>query len=125
MGLYDAVLIKDNHIAAVGGVGRATELAREAFAGERGIEIEVRMLEELEEAIAAGAGVVMLDNMSVEETREAVRLAGGRVKLESSGGITLDNVAAYASAGVDFISVGAITHSARALDIALELEKGV
>ncbi len=123
MGLHDAVLVKDNHIAAVGGVGRAVELAREAFAGERDIEIEVRIPEELEEAILAGAAVVMLDNMSVEQTREAVRLAAGRVKLEASGRITLDNVAAYASAGVDFISVGAVTHSARALDIALELER--
>lgn len=122
-GLYDAVLIKDNHEVAVGGVGRAVALAREALGGEAGIEVEVRDLAELEEAITAGADVVMLDNMSVDEVRRAVGLAAGRVKLEASGGIDLDNVEAYAATGVDFISVGAITHSARALDIALDLEK--
>lgn len=121
-GLYDGVLVKDNHISAVGGVGRATALAREAVAGERPVEVEVQDLEFLEEAIEAGADMIMLDNLSVEETKEAVRLAGGRVKLEASGGITLENVAAYASTGVDYISVGALTHSVRALDIALELE---
>lgn len=122
MGLFDAVLIKDNHVTAAGGVARAVEVARAHLGAGAEIEVEVGLLEDLGGAIEAGADVVMLDNMSVEETREAVRMAGGRVKLESSGGITLDNVAAYASAGVDFISVGALTHSARALDIALELE---
>jgi nicotinate-nucleotide pyrophosphorylase (carboxylating) len=120
-GLYDGMLVKDNHIAAVGGVGRATELAREAAAGERPVEVEVQALDGVEEAMRAGADVVMLDNMSIEEVREAVLIASGKVKLEASGGITLDNVAAYASTGVDFISVGALTHSARALDIALEM----
>ncbi len=121
-GLFDAVLIKDNHIAAVGGVGEAVRRAREALGGEFPVEVEVQRLEDLEEAVQAGAEVVMLDNLSVAEVEEAVRLARGRVKLEASGGINLDNVAAYAAAGVDFISVGAITHSARALDIALDLE---
>ena len=121
-GLYDAVLIKDNHIVAVGGVGKAVESAREAVGEEADVEVEVQRLADLEEAIQAGADVVMLDNMSVAEIAEAVRNARGRVKLEASGGIGLDNIVAYAETGVDLISVGAITHSARALDIALELE---
>jgi nicotinate-nucleotide pyrophosphorylase (carboxylating) len=121
-GLYDAVLIKDNHIVAVGGVGKAVESAREAVGEEADVEVEVQRLADLEEAIQAGADVVMLDNMSVAEVAEAVRNARGRVKLEASGGIGLDNIVAYAETGVDLISVGAITHSARALDIALELE---
>ncbi|MDI6873101.1 carboxylating nicotinate-nucleotide diphosphorylase [Candidatus Solincola sp.] len=120
-GLYDGVLIKDNHITAVGGTAEAVRRAREALGPETSIEVEVQDLEELEEAIRAGADVVMLDNLSVEEVREAVRRAAGRVKLEVSGGINLENVASYASTGVDFISVGALTHSAPALDIALEL----
>jgi nicotinate-nucleotide pyrophosphorylase (carboxylating) len=120
-GLYDAILIKDNHIAAVGGTGKAVELARAAASGEA-IEVEVQRLQDLEEAIQAGADVIMLDNMSPGEVREAVLSARGRVKLEASGGIDLENVAAYAETGVDFISVGALTHSARALDIALDLE---
>jgi nicotinate-nucleotide pyrophosphorylase (carboxylating) len=121
LGLYDAVLIKDNHIAAVGGVGKAVERAREVVGDEQQVEVEVESLGGLEEAISAGADIVMLDNMSVEETRQAVEIAGGRVKLETSGGITLENLEAYAATGVDYISVGALTHSAPALDIALEL----
>ncbi|MDI6831534.1 MAG: carboxylating nicotinate-nucleotide diphosphorylase [Actinomycetota bacterium] len=121
-GLFDAVLIKDNHVAAVGGVGEAVRRAREALGDEFPVEVEVQRLRDLEEAIQAGAEVVMLDNLDVSEVEEAVRMARGRVKLEASGGISLENVAAFAAAGVDFISVGAITHSARALDIALDLE---
>ncbi|MEW6553453.1 MAG: carboxylating nicotinate-nucleotide diphosphorylase [Actinomycetota bacterium] len=121
-GLYDAVLIKDNHIAAVGGTGKAVELARAAVTGGTPVEVEVQRLQDLEEAIQAGADVVMLDNMTVAEVKEAVLCSRGRVKLEASGGIDLENVAAYAGTGVDFISVGALTHSARALDIALDLE---
>jgi nicotinate-nucleotide pyrophosphorylase (carboxylating) len=121
-GLYDAILIKDNHIAAVGGTGKAVELARAAAAGGATVEVEVQRLQDLEEAIRAGADVVMLDNMTAAEVKEAVLRARGRVKLEASGGIDLENVAAYAETGVDFISVGALTHSARALDIALDLE---
>lgn len=122
LGLYDSVIIKDNHVAATGGVGRATRLVREALGSEKMIEVEIERVEELEEAIEAGADVVMLDNMPVEDVEQAVRVAAGRVRLEVSGGITLENVASYARAGVDFISVGALTHSAPALDIAMELE---
>lgn len=121
-GLYDGVLIKDNHIAAVGGVGEAVRRAREKLGPEVAVEVEVQRLEDLEEAIAAGASVVMLDNLGVEEVTEAVELAAGRVRLEVSGGIDLDSVAAYAATGVHYISVGALTHSARALDISLDLE---
>ncbi|RJP26053.1 MAG: carboxylating nicotinate-nucleotide diphosphorylase [Actinobacteria bacterium] len=121
-GLYDAVLIKDNHIAAVGGVGRAVEAARAAAEESATIEVEVQRLADVEEAIQAGADVVMLDNLSAASVAEAVGIARGRVNLEASGGIDLENVATYAATGVDLISVGAITHSARALDIALDLE---
>lgn len=122
LGLYDAILIKDNHIAAVGDLGKAVGSAREAVGEEESIEVEVQRLEEFEEAVRSGADVVMLDNMSIGEVEEAVRVADGRVKLEVSGGIDMENVAAYAATGVDFISVGALTHSAKALDIALDLE---
>ncbi|OFW59061.1 MAG: nicotinate-nucleotide diphosphorylase (carboxylating) [Candidatus Solincola sediminis] len=121
-GLYDAVLIKDNHIAATGGVGKAVLLAKEAGEAPGPIEVEVGRLEELEEAIEAGADIVMLDNMPPEDVEQAVRVTSGRVKLEASGGITLENVSSYARTGVDFISVGAITHSAASLDIALQLQ---
>lgn len=121
-GLYDGVIIKDNHIAVVGGVAEAVRRARENLGEGTSIEVEVQRPEDLEDAIRSGADVVMLDNLSVEEVEEAVRAAAGRVKLEVSGGITLENVASYAATGVDYISVGALTHSARALDIALELE---
>lgn len=121
-GLYDGVIVKDNHIVAVGGVAEAVRRARENLDEGMNIEVEVQRLEDLEEAIRSGADVVMLDNMSVEEVEEAVRHVRGRVKLEVSGGISLENVALYAAAGVDYISVGALTHSAHALDIALEME---
>jgi len=121
-GLYDAILIKDNHIAARGGVGAAVRLAKEAAGEPRPIEVEIGRLEELEEAIEAGADIVMLDNMPSEDAEQAVQMASGRVKLEASGGITLANVSSYARAGVDYISVGALTHSAPSLDIALQLQ---
>ncbi len=120
MGLYDAVLIKDNHIHAIGGVEMALRLVREEYGDTYPVEIEVGGLDELEEAIDGGARVVMLDNMDTERMREAVRLAAGRVKLEVSGGVTLERVEEIAATGVDFISVGALTHSCPALDIALD-----
>lgn len=120
-GLDAAVLVKDNHVRLSGSVRAAT---LRAVAGARGaeVEIEVERLEQLEEAIAAGAQMVLLDNLSPEEVGEAVRLAGGRVPLEVSGGVRLDSVRAYAEAGVDYIAVGALTHSAPAVDISLEIE---
>ena len=119
MGLFDAVLIKNNHIAAAGGVRRAMESARGAGLP---IEIEVRTWEELSEALGAGADHLLLDNLTPEEAREWVREIGGRAKVELSGGIDLSNVRAYAEAGADFVSAGTITHSARAMDISFRLE---
>jgi nicotinate-nucleotide pyrophosphorylase (carboxylating) len=121
-GLDDAVLIKDNHIAAAGGVGAAVRRAKAAVAHTVKVECEVEDLAGLDEAIEAGADSVLLDNMSVDEVRAAVERARGRVLLEVSGGIDVDNVKSYAETGVDVISVGAITHSARTIDVALEVE---
>jgi len=120
--LYDGVLLKDNHIAVAGGVTAAVAAARAGAPHTLKIEVEVTSLQQLTEALAAGADVALLDNMSLEQVEEAVALAVGRVVLEASGGINLDNVAAVAGTGVDLISIGALTHSAKAVDISLELE---
>jgi nicotinate-nucleotide pyrophosphorylase (carboxylating) len=122
MGLYDAVLIKDNHVEAVGSVADAVCVARSHVGRDVNVEVEIESLADLEPAIEAGADIVMLDNMPPARMREAVELAGGRCLLEASGGITLANVREVAETGVDYISVGWITHSAPALDVALELE---
>ena len=119
-GLFDMVLIKDNHIEAAGGITAAVQRVREHAAGLP-IEVEVESLEQLGEALALHVDRIMLDNMSVNQMREAVRRVHGQVELEASGGITLDTVAAVAATGVDLISVGAITHSVKALDISLEI----
>jgi nicotinate-nucleotide pyrophosphorylase (carboxylating) len=118
-GLYDAVLIKENHLRVAGGIRRAVA-ALEGNAGP--VEVEAETLEEVLEALESGADRILLDNMSPEEVARAVEVVGGRVPLEASGGITLANARAYAEAGVDFISVGALTHSPRSLDVSLELE---
>jgi nicotinate-nucleotide pyrophosphorylase (carboxylating) len=121
-GLDDGILIKDNHIAAAGGIGPAVRAARsDAHHGLR-IEVEVEDLAGLDEAIDAGADIVLLDNMSVEEVRKAVESTAGRALLEVSGGINLDNIEEYARTGVDLISVGALTHSVRSVDVALEVD---
>jgi nicotinate-nucleotide pyrophosphorylase (carboxylating) len=120
-GLYDAILIKENHAALAGGVGEAVRQAR-AHAPGLQLEVECRTLAEVDEALAAGAGFLLLDNMSVDELRAAVDRVAGRAKLEASGGFTLDTIRSVASTGVNFISVGAITHSAPALDLSLLLE---
>ena len=120
-GLDDAILIKDNHIAVAGGVAEAVRRAK-AFAGHLvKVEVEVDDLDQLEEALRAGADVILLDNMPPEMLRRAVAVTAGAAVLEASGGITLDTVAAIAETGVDFISSGAITHSAPALDLALDI----
>jgi nicotinate-nucleotide pyrophosphorylase (carboxylating) len=119
-GLYDMVLIKDNHIRAAGGIAEAVERCRESTSG-LAIEVEVESLAQLDEALAAGVDRIMLDNMSLELMREAVRRTAGAVELEASGGITFDSVTRVAETGVDLISVGALTHSVRALDISLEI----
>jgi nicotinate-nucleotide pyrophosphorylase (carboxylating) len=118
--LAAAVLIKDNHIAVAGGVGAAVRAARAAAPGLH-IQAEADTLDQLDAAIAAGAESVLLDNMTVAGLRAAVARANGRVRLEASGGITLDTVRAIAETGVDAISIGALTHSVRALDISLEV----
>jgi nicotinate-nucleotide pyrophosphorylase (carboxylating) len=122
MGLYDMVLIKDNHIAAAGGITKAVEQVRRERGTELEIEVEVKNLVELEEALMLGVERIMLDNMDLTMMRQAVEIAAGRAKLEASGGVTLENVAAIAATGVDYISVGALTHSVKALDISLEIE---
>lgn len=121
-GLDDGILVKDNHILAAGGVGEATRRAVDAAPHGLVVEVEVQDLDGLDAAIANGASAVLLDNMTPDEVRAAVQRAAGRVTLEASGGVKLDNVRAYAETGVDLISVGALTHSAPAVDLALEVE---
>ncbi|HEV2363908.1 MAG TPA: carboxylating nicotinate-nucleotide diphosphorylase [Caulobacteraceae bacterium] len=120
-GLFDAVLIKDNHVAACGGVAAALERARTRVGHVVAIEVEVDSLAQLDEALAAGARAVLLDNFSLKDLEEAVGRAAGRATLEASGGVDLDTVAAIAATGVDLISVGALTHSAATLDLGLDI----
>jgi nicotinate-nucleotide pyrophosphorylase (carboxylating) len=121
-GLFDGILIKDNHIKAVGSIPKAIQRAKSSHQLSK-IEIEVSTIRGIKEAIGAGADVVMLDNMSLADTRKAVKLSNGRVVLEASGGITLENVREVAETGVDLISIGALTHSAPAVDISLKIVK--
>ena len=116
-GLFDMVLIKENHIAAAGGITRAVARVRAMEKKERLIEVEVRTLTELKEALKLNIDRILLDNMSLKQMREAVRITNGRTELEASGNVSLDNVAKVAATGVDIISVGKLTHSVRALDI--------
>lgn len=118
--LSDGVLLKDNHIGAAGGVGEAVRLAKAYAPFVRKIEVEVEDLDMLREALEAGADIIMLDNMSVEEMREAVRLVDGRAETECSGNVTRENVARLVDIGVDYISSGALTHSAPILDLSLK-----
>jgi nicotinate-nucleotide pyrophosphorylase (carboxylating) len=120
-GLFDAILIKENHAALAGGVGDAVRKAR-AYAPGLTLEVECRTLAEVNKALDAEAPWILLDNMSVEELTEAARHVAGRAKLEASGGVTLATLRDIASTGVDFVSVGALTHSAPALDLSLLLE---
>jgi nicotinate-nucleotide pyrophosphorylase (carboxylating) len=120
-GLFDAILIKDNHVALVGGLPEAIRRVREANVAGTRIHAEVESPEEVPEAIEAGATALLLDNMTPQDVARSVELAEGRVPLEATGGITLANVREYAEAGVDDISIGALTHSARAIDIGLDL----
>lgn len=122
-GLYDAILIKENHIAAAGSIAEAVTRVRELAPELAGtLEVEVRDSQEIEQALAAGAPRLLLDNMSTEQLRDAVLQVGGRAQLEASGNVTLANIRERALTGVDFISVGALTHSAPALDLSLILE---
>lgn len=121
-GLFDGILIKDNHIATAGSITRAVEKVKSAVPHTVRIEVEVTDTKGLEEAINAGAEAVLLDNMPLEEMKRAVSITGGRVLLEASGGVTLESIGKIAKTGVDLISVGAITHSARSVDISLEVK---
>ncbi|BAD70808.1 MULTISPECIES: carboxylating nicotinate-nucleotide diphosphorylase [Thermus] len=118
-GLFDGILLKENHVRAAGGVGEAVRRAKARAPHYLKVEVEVRSLEELEEALEAGADLILLDNFPLEALREAVRRVGGRVPLEASGNMTLERAKAAAEAGVDYVSVGALTHSAKALDLSL------
>lgn len=121
-GLFDAILIKNNHIAAAGGVRAAIERARGVPLGPRKrVEVEVRSEAELDEALACGAEHLLLDNFSVAEVARIVRLIGGRAKVEVSGGVTLETVRGYAESGADFVSAGALTHSAPAVDLSFRI----
>lgn len=121
-GLDDGILIKDNHIVAAGGVGTAVERARAGAPHTIKVEIECVDLDEVDAAIAAGADAILLDNMDVKQLRAAVQRIGGRVVIEASGGVTLETIRAIAETGVDIISVGALTHSAPAIDLSMRLE---
>ncbi|UCD33625.1 MAG: carboxylating nicotinate-nucleotide diphosphorylase [Desulfobacterales bacterium] len=121
MGLYDGVLIKDNHIIAYGGIRKAVARIRTCVSHLVKIEVEVSDLQQVEEAIDAGADVVMLDNMNVSQIKSAVKLINGRAVVEVSGGVTKNRLKALADTGVDIISVGALTHSARCVDISMRI----
>ncbi len=123
VGLFDMVLIKNNHLTAVGSITAAINRVRECDDRHRPIEVEVRTLAELREALALQPDRILLDNMNLDQMREAVEIAAGRVPLEASGNVTLETVNAIAATGVDFISSGALTHSVKALDISLTLDE--
>ena len=122
-GLFDAILIKDNHIKIAGGVEKAIKRVKEKYPKGMSVEVEVKDLKEVKEALKCGAAVIMLDNMDTAMIKKAVSLIGKRALVEVSGGVTLKNVRRIASCGADFISIGALTHSARAVDASLEIEK--
>jgi nicotinate-nucleotide pyrophosphorylase (carboxylating) len=123
-GLDDAILIKDNHVAVCGGVGEAVRRARASVGHLMKVEVEVDGLDQLDEALAAGPDVIMLDNFTLPMLREAVARSAGRITLEASGGVNLETVRGMAETGVDVISVGALTHSAPALDVGLDAVSG-
>ena len=123
MGLHDMILIKDNHVDFAGGIAKAVQAAKDycnATGRDLKIEVEVRNTDEINQALEAGVDRIMLDNFTPERTREAVKLIGGRTEVESSGGITLDTLREYGECGVDFISVGALTHSVKGLDMSFK-----
>lgn len=120
-GLFDGILIKDNHIAVAGSIAKALARIKGRVPHTLRIEVEMEDIRGVEEAIGAGADAILLDNMSLKEMREAVSIAGGRVLVEASGGITLESIEEVSKTGIDLISVGAITRSARSVDISLEV----
>jgi nicotinate-nucleotide pyrophosphorylase (carboxylating) len=122
MSLSDAALVKDNHVVAAGGVAAAFEAVRERFPGVP-VEVEVDSMDQLDEVLEAGADLVLLDNFTVADMREAVQRNGGRALLEASGGLTIDSAADVAATGVDYLAIGALTHSAPVLDIGADLRQ--
>jgi nicotinate-nucleotide pyrophosphorylase (carboxylating) len=120
-GLFDAVLIKDNHVRLAGGVSNAVSAARRYRPG-LAIEVEAQSLPQVQEAVDSGADVILVDNLGAAEVREAVTLVNGRAKVEISGGVTLDRLSELAATGADYVSIGALTHSAPAVDISFEIE---
>jgi nicotinate-nucleotide pyrophosphorylase (carboxylating) len=123
MGLYDAALIKDNHVIAAGGIEPAYRSVRELFP-DVDVQVECDTVDQVREALDAGATFLLLDNMALEALRESVRINAGRAELEATGGLTLDRARAVAETGVDYLSVGALTHSAPVLDIGVDLRSG-
>lgn len=121
LGLYDAILIKDNHVRLAGGVRPAVALAR-AHAPGLMVEVEAQQLSEVDEAVAAGADTILVDNMSIDDIREAVRRTRGVARVEVSGGVTLERIPTLAATGAEYVSAGALTHSAPAVDISFEIE---
>lgn len=122
-GLFDMALVKDNHIVAAGSITQAVRSIRQSDKRHRAIEVEVKNMDELREAITVSPDRILLDNMDLEQIKEAVKITAKRVPLEVSGGVTLDTVSAIAATGVDYVSSGALTHSVKALDISLELTR--
>ena len=120
LNLSDGVMLKDNHIGAAGGVGKAVEMAREYVPFVRKIEVETETLDMVREAVEAGADIIMLDNMTYDQMKEAIGIIDGRAEVEVSGNVTKENIAALADLGVDYISSGALTHSAPILDLSLK-----
>ncbi len=123
-GLFDMVLIKDNHIAACGSISEAVHQVRRCDGQNRSIEVEVKNLDELQEALALKVDRILLDNMDLATLKRAVELTAGRIPLEASGNVTLENVRSIAETGVDYISMGSLTHSVKALDLSLLVKKG-
>lgn len=122
MGLYDMAMIKDNHIKTAGSISRAIEQVKAVTPLSVKVEVETTNLNEVEEALAGGADIIMLDNMTIETMKEAVALIAGRAKTEASGNITLERIREVAETGVDYISVGALTHSVKALDMSMNFK---
>jgi nicotinate-nucleotide pyrophosphorylase (carboxylating) len=122
MGLYDGVLIKDNHIAVAGGITEAVESARKAISHLVKVEVEASNMTEVKEALSAGADIIMLDNMNLKQIEEAVAVIDHRALVEVSGGVTRNQLKALAQTGVDLISIGALTHSAVAVDLSMRIE---
>jgi nicotinate-nucleotide pyrophosphorylase (carboxylating) len=120
-GLYDAVLIKDNHIAVAGGIKSAVNSVRKQISHTIKIEVEVENLSQLQKALEMKVDIIMLDNMDLDTMKEAVKMAKGKAIIEASGGITLEKVRTIAQTGVDLISIGALTHSVKSLDISMEI----